>query len=196
MTADIRICFVGDSFVNGTGDETALGWTGRLCAAANRMAGVTYYNLGIRRDTSRDILERWERECSLRLPDFCDGRIVLSCGVNDAVIENGQLRVPPEQSAANIAEILNQARRYRTLMVGPPPLGEPGIDRRIEQISNAFAKQSAAMGVPFIGLYSELAHDQAYLREVQNNDGAHPQSSGYARIAGIIAASPAWWFHE
>ena len=33
MTKDLRICFVGDSFVNGTGDETKLGWTGRLCAA-------------------------------------------------------------------------------------------------------------------------------------------------------------------
>ena len=29
MRQDIRICFVGDSFVNGTGDEAALGWAGR-----------------------------------------------------------------------------------------------------------------------------------------------------------------------
>ena len=26
MIRDLRICFVGDSFVAGTGDETALGW--------------------------------------------------------------------------------------------------------------------------------------------------------------------------
>lgn len=32
MTKDIRIFFVGDSFVNGTGDEEALGWAGRLGA--------------------------------------------------------------------------------------------------------------------------------------------------------------------
>lgn len=54
MAQDIRICFIGDSFVNGTGDETALGWTGRLCAAAHaRGFPVTYYNLGIRRKRSR-----------------------------------------------------------------------------------------------------------------------------------------------
>lgn len=35
MTQDIRICFIGDSLVNGTGDEAALGWAGRLCAMAN-----------------------------------------------------------------------------------------------------------------------------------------------------------------
>ena len=34
MTQDIRICFIGDSLVNGTGDEAALGWAGRLCACA------------------------------------------------------------------------------------------------------------------------------------------------------------------
>ncbi len=37
MTAsdrDIRICFVGDSFVAGLGDETGLGWVGRVTTAA------------------------------------------------------------------------------------------------------------------------------------------------------------------
>lgn len=59
MAHDIRICFVGDSFVNGIGDERALGWAGRLCAAANaRGVPVTYYNLGVRRNTSKDILLR------------------------------------------------------------------------------------------------------------------------------------------
>ncbi|HZC55143.1 MAG TPA: hypothetical protein VE396_03730 [Xanthobacteraceae bacterium] len=30
----IRICFFGDSMVNGTGDDACLGWVGRICAAA------------------------------------------------------------------------------------------------------------------------------------------------------------------
>ncbi len=85
---DIRLCFVGDSLVNGTGDEEALGWVGRLCARARKEGHpLTCYNLGIRRNTTRDILERMERECSLRLPPGCDGRILLSCGVNDTVQE-------------------------------------------------------------------------------------------------------------
>ena len=59
MAKDLRICFVGDSFVNGTGDETKLGWTGRVCAALevnNPDLEITFYNLGIRRDTTEDIL--------------------------------------------------------------------------------------------------------------------------------------------
>ena len=91
MPQDIRICFVGDSFVTGTGDETALGWAGRLCAMANSGDSiVTCYNLGIRRDTSKDIMLRWEQECARRLPDSCDGRMVISCGANDMAMEGGK----------------------------------------------------------------------------------------------------------
>ena len=59
----MRICFIGDSFVNGTGDDDCLGWTGRICSAARRRGrDITLYNLGIRRDTTADIAARWERE--------------------------------------------------------------------------------------------------------------------------------------
>jgi len=79
---DIRICFIGDSFVNGTGDETSLGWAGRLCAQANKKENnLTYYNLGIRRNTSQDILKRIKNELPSRLPSSMDSRVVLSFGV-------------------------------------------------------------------------------------------------------------------
>jgi acyl-CoA thioesterase-1 len=69
----MRICFFGDSIVNGTGDDDCLGWTGRICSAA-RHAGhaVTHYNLGIRRDTSANVSARWRQEAERRLPTrFC-----------------------------------------------------------------------------------------------------------------------------
>ncbi len=193
---DIRICFIGDSFINGTGDETALGWAGRLCVAANNRMQVTYYNLGIRRDTSWDSLQRWKQECTIRLPEHCDGGIVLSCGVNDTVIESGQLRVQPDESCANISKILHGAKKYKVLMVGSPPLGEDNQDSRIQNLSFAFAQESKRFGVPYIDLFAPLSGDEAYKQEVLNNDGAHPKSSGYAKMASIIAASPVWWFHD
>lgn len=196
MTKDIRICFVGDSFVNGAGDETALGWAGRLCAAAYaRGIPVTYYNLGIRRNTSKDILKRWESECSLRLPDTCDGRIVLSCGVNDTVIENGSVRVPPEESRANVREILRGAKKYKVLMFGTPPVAEDEQNARIMAISKAYAHEAQVLGVPYIDLFSPLASDTTYKREVSSNDGSHPRSSGYTKMASIVLSSPSWWFN-
>jgi len=45
---EIRICFVGESFVNGTGDPEFLGWTGRVCRDAQRKGyEITHYNLGV-----------------------------------------------------------------------------------------------------------------------------------------------------
>ena len=196
MTQDIRICFIGDSLVNGTGDEAALGWAGRLCVMANASdIPVTYYNLGIRRNTSKDILLRWESECTLRLPDFCDGRIVLSCGVNDTAIENEKVRVNSAESCANVRAILRGARRYKVLMVGPPPVIDDEQNERIESLSLAFARETQALGVPYIDLFSALCSDDAYKREVERNDGAHPRNEGYSKMARIIESSPSWWFH-
>ena len=196
MTQDIRICFIGDSLVNGTGDEAALGWAGRLCAMANASnIPVTYCELGIRRNTSKDILLRWESECTLRLPDFCDGRIVLSCGVNDTVIENGKTRVNPVESCANVRSILRGAKRYTVLMVGPPPVLDDEQNERIESLSLAFARETQALGVPYIDLFSALCSDDAYRRDVLRNDGSHPRSEGYSRMARIIGSSSSWWFH-
>ncbi|MDG4867028.1 GDSL-type esterase/lipase family protein [Guyparkeria sp. 1SP6A2] len=196
MTKDIRICFVGDSFVNGTGDETALGWVGRLSASAHaRNFPITYYNLGIRRNTSKDILGRWETECSLRLPEACDGRVVFSCGVNDTAIENGSVRVPPEESCANIRDILRDVKKYKVLMIGPPPVGDESQNERIMALSQLYAAEAKFLGVQYIDLFFPLASDVAYKREVSGNDGSHPRSSGYAKMANIISSSSSWWFY-
>lgn len=66
---DMRICFFGDSVINGTGDDDGLGWVGRVVAQARRGGcDVTAYNLGIRRGTSADVAARWAGEARLRLP--------------------------------------------------------------------------------------------------------------------------------
>ena len=65
----VRICFVGESFVNATGDPECLGWAGRICVNANKKGyDITYYNLGVRRETSAQLKNRWQREVSERLP--------------------------------------------------------------------------------------------------------------------------------
>jgi acyl-CoA thioesterase-1 len=194
VSDDIRICFVGDSLVNGTGDETALGWSGRLCVAANQRRQITYYNLGIRRETSADIRQRWQRECAPRLPEGCDARVVLSYGVNDTVLEGDAPRVEAGQSLANMRSIVGSAGHYRMLMVGPPPVGDPEQNRRIARLSWAFAEEAKRLGIGYVELFTPLAVDTKYMREIGENDGAHPRSTGYARIAGIVGASPHWWF--
>ena len=194
---DIRICFVGDSFVNGAGDEMALGWAGRLCAAASRIGfPVTYYNLGVRRDTSREILLRWEGECACRLPDFCDGRVVVSCGVNDTVVENGQWRVAHGASVENVRQILRGAMKYKLIMVGPPPVHDDAQNESIMAVSEAYAREAKILGIHYIDLVTPLMSDRGYVRELADGDGAHPGSNGYSKMATIIGSSPGWWFRD
>ena len=103
---DHRICFVGDSFVQGTCDPEARGWVGRVSAAA-RQAGfdVTAYHLGVRRDTSREVLARWEAECAARFRADCTKYVVFSFGANDMTHEYGALRVSEAESVANFSAV-------------------------------------------------------------------------------------------
>ena len=191
----MRICFIGDSFVNGTGDDDCLGWTGRLCAAARRRGrDITLYNLGIRRDTSSDIAERWQREARARLGPEHDGRLVFSFGVNDCVSEEpGQTRVPAARSLANARHILGAARAWLpTLMIGPPPTGEPELNGRVTTLSDGLRAVCDDLGVPFLSPWERLIADGVWVREAVAGDGAHPNRLGYAVLADLIMEWPPW----
>jgi lysophospholipase L1-like esterase len=195
-TMDIRICFVGDSFVNGTGDAAYLGWSGRVCAAANQRGyQVTYYNLGIRRDTSADIAIRWQDECARRLPRDCDGRVVFSFGVNDTTIEQGQQRVTLDATLGHLREIVQAAqRRYPTLLIGPPPVADAAHNARIAPLCNAMAAVACDLGVPYLPIFARLVQASSWRREVARYDGSHPCQGGYEALATLIQEWPAWWF--
>jgi lysophospholipase L1-like esterase len=79
-TGEIRICFIGDSYVAGVGDTAFIGWTGRVARGmAVRGRKVTASSLGVRRETSRDILTRWHAEVQCRLapvPTNVEKRVV------------------------------------------------------------------------------------------------------------------------
>lgn len=170
------LCFVGDSFVNGVGDPECLGWTGRLCADANRNGHeITYYNLGIRRETSADIRRRWPEEVARRMPDGCDGRVIFSFGINDTTLENGRLRVALSQSIKETRQILHIAReKYPVLMIGPPPMADPDQHARIARLSEAFSLLCRERKIPYIDTFTALLQSDCWMKEVAAQDGAHP----------------------
>ena len=119
---DLRVLALGDSFVAGVGDPDCRGWFGRLVSAAGRRGiATTAYNLGVRRNTTTDVLARWEREVAVRRAPGCDERLVLSFGVNESNVETGVLRVHPDRSIANLARLLAGAAEagLRTFVVRP-----------------------------------------------------------------------------
>lgn len=193
---DIRICFLGDSYVQGTGDDECLGWVGRVCASARRAGhNVTAYNLGVRRETSADIARRWQAECQPRLLPTTENYVVFSFGANDASILDGERRVGEDQTLTNLRNMLDSAKeRWRTLVIGPPAVPDEPQNTRLMPLSQRMDEVARQAGVPYLALFPQTVNDSTWLDEVRRNDGAHPRAAGYARIAALIEAWPAWWF--
>ena len=194
----MRICFVGDSFVNGTGDPDCLGWSGRICANACRENwDITYYNLGVRRDTTADIKSRWFREVSCRLPPEVDGRVVFSFGVNDTTWEDGKTRVEFNQSIENARDILTKVKEIcPVLTVSPLPIGDRSQNLRTSQLSQEFAKICHKLDIPYLDVFTTLLDSEVWMKEVVENDGAHPRASGYSELAKLVENWDGWqsWF--
>ena len=212
------LCFVGDSLVQGIGDTHYQGgWCGRLCQSLE--GDMTYFNLGIRRNTSRDIVNRWESECVKRWDyddyDNYDGYedkpidgnptedspakasphkrcyFILSCGVNDTVIEQGEQRISQEETLLNVTQIFaNASTLAHCMMVSPLPVLERDHNQRIAMLNHQLKHSVRTQGIAYLDVFTQLNQDQEYLNALKQGDGYHPNTLGYERIAHCIRQSP------
>ncbi len=186
----MRLIAFGESFVVGAGYPAHLGWVGR--AIAGRWE-ISLYNLGIRRETSDQLAGRWEAEARLRWVDYEPMRIIFSFGCNDSNLEAGAPRVTLAQSLKNAQAMLTGARALApVLMVGPPPVVDPGVCARTEVLNAAFLALCSRLQVPFIDVFQPLAAGGLWQAEAAAWDGAHPGAAGYQQMADLVAAHPAW----
>jgi acyl-CoA thioesterase I len=209
-----RVCFLGDAFTAGAGDETALGWVGRL-AASEWAHGhdVTVYNLGIRGDSTRALLRRWRAECEARLPAAANGRLVFAFGGNDAKEEIGKgIDVPLAESLDNALVLMSQASVWKpTLWIGLIPMSDikpyPQLltgpqfrfcNARQAEYNAAYAKLAGTLNIPFLDLHTPLMKDPEWEGMTQAGDGSNPAAEGYAKLARMISAWSAWrrWFDQ
>jgi lysophospholipase L1-like esterase len=157
---------------------------------------VTCYNLGVRRDTSADVLARWHDEVRRRLPPDhpeYDPRVVFSFGVNDTAADGCGARVRPHVSLDNARQVLGAARRaYPVLFVGPPPVATPQHNERIAALSSQLAGVCRSLDVPYLAVFDPLAASRVWMDEVASGDGSHPGAAGYAALAQLVTAWEAW----
>ena len=186
----MRLIAFGDSLVAGAGDPGHLGWIGR--AMAGRRA-ITLYNLCVLLETSADIAARWRAEALCRMTDQEPMRMVFSFGANDCCLEDGAPRLSLAESLKNTREVLiGAAALAPVLMVGPPPMGDPGVSARIEGLNEHMKTLAGRLKVPFIDVFQPLAADGLWRAEQLAWDGAHPGAGGYGRLADLVAVHPAW----
>lgn len=208
-----RICFIGDAFTVGAGDETALGWVGRLAQGEwQRNHDVSVYNLGIRGNSSRDIAGRWRAECKARIPQGANGRLVFMFGGNDAKETVGSgIEVPIEEALGHARGFMSEAAAWLpTLWIGLIPMNEakpyPQLlqggpqyrfsNQRQAEYNARYAELAAELKIPFLDLHSRLIDDPQWMALTQEGDGSNPTGEGYALVASMIAGWDAWrkWF--
>ena len=209
MPTALRICFVGDSITNGTGDPHCLGWPGRLATMENTRNGhdVTVYNLGIRGDTSRDIAQRWKIECGARLPSHVAGSLVFMFGVNDVAVQEGMgIRLGEEKSLAQAGNIILRAKEWKpVLWIGPTPVREdspsirpgPGVTyvfdaQRVEKLNRGYGLLAKELGVPYLDLHKSLRGHPIWNGSMAAGDGVHPTPEGYELLADTIIEWKYW----
>jgi acyl-CoA thioesterase I len=176
------------------GDPEALGWTGRVTAAAwAEGLQLTPYVLGVRRQSSEDVVARMEAEARPRIA--AETRLVLSFGANDATWEDGGPRVAPEASVAALRAALGIADRLAlpAFVVGPPPVADDAHADRIEALS---ARMRAACPVPFVDVAGALRGSGPWIAEASAGDGAHPGAGGYAQLAELVRAPFLQWLRS
>jgi acyl-CoA thioesterase-1 len=203
----IRVCFVGDSITNGTGDESFLGWPARVANAAWEAGhDVTCYSLGVRADTSEQIAARWRGECESRLIPELAGAVVFSFGLNDSADKDGARRVPLERSIAVARAMVGEAKaRWPVLWVGPTPIddarqpvkGATGAkfdlrNERIAEYSEAYRDLAIELAVPYLELAKPLIADEAFMASMASGDALHPTRRGYEIIAERVTAWAGW----
>lgn len=178
---DVRICVFGDSFVAGVGDPKALGWVGRVAARTPPSTGValTVYQLGVRGQTTEDIVVRMPMESSPRFARGDEHGVVLAVGVADAFTDS-----PVARSVATL-EFGLQSMQTRRLVVGPPPVGPAETRARITELDDAYASLCRRIDVPYISTYRALVERRSWSAQTFA-DGLHPAQAGYGMLADVV----------
>ncbi|MFC7487755.1 GDSL-type esterase/lipase family protein [Knoellia sp. CPCC 206453] len=182
---DVAIVFMGDSLVAGVGDPKGQGWVTRVVGrTAHPEVEFTAYNLGVRGQTSGDVLARWHTECPPRWKSRSERRLVVSYGAND--IAAG---VTLARHRLNLANILDEAAStgVAAFVVSSPPTSDEAFNEKLAVLVEAQADVCARRSVPFVDCFRPLlGHDQWRSELAASRDGHHPGQAGYGLIAWLV----------
>jgi lysophospholipase L1-like esterase len=182
---DVGLVFVGASLVAGVGDPKGQGWVSRVVGRTHHPdLELTAYNLGVRGDTTADVLARWKQEAAPRWQGRTEKRLVVSVGGNDAATG-----VTLARHRLNLANILDDAASagIGTFVVSPPPTDDEELNAKLDVLVDAQADVCSRRGVPFVDCFAPLlGHDQWQSDLASSRPAHHPGQAGYGLIAWLV----------
>ena len=185
--------FFGDSITLGVNDPKGNGWVGRFIHRAIDeytlpVPPTTFYNLGARRNSSRDILGRWAAEFSARRMQAARHYLVFCFGTVDTVLADGRPNVGVGESEDNARLILSGAKEAgRVLLMSPPPVRDDSHCERIAALIRGYATLCHEAGIPFLDIFTPLRGARSFLNSLA--DGIHSDPEGNTQIAALLLGS-------
>ncbi|MCF8503019.1 MAG: hypothetical protein K9H11_21325 [Rhodospirillum sp.] len=185
-----KVCFFGDSFTYGIGDETGHGWVGRLAGAeAGEGRAFSAFNLGLPQETTPRLMERWRSEADRRVEGLAVQSVglVFCFGLDDMADVNDEgIRIDLPQSMAVAERLVGEAATlYPCLWIGPPPArsSEPFLtDRgdmvryrkeRLGALDLAYRRIAEDLRVPYLDLHGNPKVDAAFRRAPRIDGTVH-----------------------
>lgn len=187
-----RICIFGDSITWGMGLPERVGWADLLRNYLEQKSDyyLELYNLGIDRNTSKDLLGRIEAESEARKPDL----IIIDIGTNDSLQyeSNNKLvnEIEIEEFSANLKSIVNIARKFTCELIFV------GLAMGDEKLTNPLPRSTTGKRYTKnrIAIFNETIKDvcqkeniafveiNSVLKDNDFIDGLHPNEAGHKKI--------------
>lgn len=178
------IHFYGDSFVEGFGDPTGLGWVGRV-KDLSADAGLNFKvaNYGVQGAMAGEVA----LECRTRLHGGDADAVVVSFGTND-VLATGTRAL--DHVSSRMEEILRELLpSCPAAIVGVPPVADAAVTGLNAQLNERLRGVSSDSGVRFFDVFERLRGGHSWVTQAADGDGAHPEAAGYYEFAEVLMAA-------
>lgn len=143
-----------------------------------------FYNLGACKNSSKEILARFDNEFSARNLPGSTPFFFLMCGVVDTMKFTDTPYCSPAESKENYSKIILKAKTNgQIIAVSPSPVANEEQNGRLQELISIQEKICAENAVPYINIFPEL-HNQEFIADLK--DGVHPSEKGNALMAKII----------
>lgn len=145
---------------------------------------TTLYNLGVRKNTTKNIFERFEKEFQDRNFPNSQAYFILMCGVVDMVMPENTTLLSIDESKDYFKKLLLSAQKKGNIFVSSPsPVVNEAHKERIAKLVTEQEQICSDLHIPYFNIFDELNNNE-FLQDLK--DGIHPNQIGNIFIAEKI----------
>lgn len=146
-----------------------------------------FYNLGACKNSSKEILARFDNEFSARNLPGSTPFFFLMCGVVDTMKFTDTPYCSLSESRENYTALIQKAKaKGQIIAISPSPVANEEQNLRLQEVIGIQEKICAENNVPYINIFPSL-HNKEFIADLK--DGVHPSENGNMLMAKAINAA-------